>query len=101
MAVRQPLHTQLHTVFILHPVLENIKLQRAHNAHHNILVAAAGELEDLNRTLLRNLFHTLDELLALHGVLGRNRAEHLRLKGRDTGVTEFLARHGDGITDGK
>ena len=101
MAVGQALHPQLHAVFAAHTVFKHVELQGAHHAHYNVLIAAAGELEDLDGALLGDLLHTLDELLALHGVLGRYGAEQLRLKGRDTGIAELLPRHGDGVPDGE
>ena len=101
MAVRQSLHPQLHAVFTAHTVLKHIKLQGAYHAYHDVLIAAAGELKDLYGTLLGDLLHALNKLLALHGVLGGHGAEHLRLKGRDAGVSELLTRYRNGIADGE
>ena len=46
---------------------------------------ASGDLEDLDGALLGDLLGALDELLALHGVLGADPAEVLRGKGGDAG----------------
>ena len=58
-------------------------------------------IRDRNGALLRDLLGALDELLALHGILGRHPAEMRGGKGGDAGVFEFLPRNGDSIADGE
>ena len=76
-------------------------MQRTHDAHDDLLKAGAGDLENLDGALLRDLLGALDELLALHGILGGYPAEMLGGKGGDAGIFELLPRNGDGIADGE
>ncbi len=101
MVIGQAGHPQVHAVLVFHAVLEHIELQGAHHAHDDLLQPGAGNLEDLDSALLGDLLRALDELLALHGVLGGDPHEMLRLKGGDAGIAELLARHGDGVADGE
>ena len=101
MVIGQAGHPQIHVVLVFHTVLEHVELQGAHHAYDDLLQARAGDLEDLDGALLCDLLRSLDELLSLHGVLGRHPHEVLRLKRGDTGIPELLPRHGDGIADGE
>ena len=99
MLIGQAVHPQFHAVLVFHAVLEHVELQRAHHADHHVLKAGVGDLEDLDRALLGNLLDALDELLALHRVLGRDGHKMLRLEGGYAGIAELFARHGDGVAD--
>ena len=99
--VGEAAHAQVDAVLIFHAVLKDVELQRADHADDHVLKAAVGDFEDLDRALLRDLLHALDELLALHRVLGTDGHEVLRLEGRDAGEAELFARHGDRVADGE
>ena len=101
MLVGQSLHVELYAVLAPHPVLEHVELQGAHDAHDDLLQAGAGQLENLDGALLGDLLRALDELLALHGVLGRHPHEVLRLEGGNAGELEFLSRHRHRVADGE
>ena len=70
MLVGKAAHAQVDAVLIFHAVFEHVELQRADHADDHVLKAAVGDFEDLDGALLRDLLHALDELLALHRVLG-------------------------------
>ena len=101
MVVGQAGHIQVHAVFVLHAVFEHVELQCADDAYDHFLQARTGNFEDLDGTLLGDLLRALDELLALHGVLGGHPHEVLRLEGGDAGVFELLAGNGNGVADGE
>ena len=101
MLVGQRAHAQLHAVLAFHAVLKHVELQRTDHADHDVLEAGVRHFEDLDGALLRDLLDALDELLALHRVLGTDGHEVLRLEGRDAAEAELLARHGDGVADGE
>ena len=101
MLVGEAAHAQVDAVLIFHAVFKDVELQRADHADDHVLKAAVGDLEDLDRALLRDLLHALDKLLALHRVLGRDEHEMLGLEGRDAGEAELFARHGDRVADGE
>ena len=99
--VGQALHNEVYLVLVFQPVLKDVKLQRAHHAHNDLLHAGVGDLEDLNGALLSDLLGPLDELLALQRVLGAHPAEMLRGEGGD-GVKFALGVWGaDGVPDGE
>ena len=101
MLVGQALHPQLHAVLAAHTVLEDVELQRTHDADDDLLHTGARHLEDLNSALLGDLLGALDKLLALHGVLGADPGEVLRGEGGDTGEAELLPGHTDRVADGE
>ena len=67
----------------------------------DLLHAAAQLLENLNSAFLGNLGHSLDKLLALHGVYLRNAVEVLRRKGGDAAVLKFAAGRDQCVANGK
>ena len=101
MLVRQTAHAKLNAVLAFHAVGKHVELQCADHADHDVLKAGIRQPEDLDRALLCDLLDALDELLALHRILGGDGHEVLRLKGRDTGISELFARHGDRVADGE
>ena len=99
--IRKSLHPKIDAVLRLHPVLEHVKLQRADDAHDDLLHAGIRQLEDLDGALLRDLLGALDELLALHRVARADAGEMLRREGRDAAEAELLPRRADGVSDGE
>ena len=76
-------------------------MQGADDADNDLLHAAAQLLENLNSAFLGNLGHSLDKLLALHGVYLRNAVEVLRRKGGDAAVLKFAAGRDQCVANGK
>ena len=95
------MHGDVHVVLVLHPVLEDVKLQAAHHANNDFLHARANLLENLDGALLGNLGGALDELLALHRILLAHQAEQLRGEGGDALKGDFLPRGAQCVANGE
>ena len=74
-------------VLAFEALFEDLELQHAHHAHDDALHTAADLAEDLDGTLLGQLLHALDELLALEGVDLRDASKML---GGKVGMPENL-----------
>ena len=80
-------------------LLEHLELQHADHADDHALHARAELTEDLDGTLLRELLHALDELLALERIDLRDACEHLGRERGDRRVLHALFAGADGVAD--
>ena len=101
MLIRQILQTDLHIIFVLQAVFQDIKLQHADYTYDDLFQTGIELLEDLNGTFLRDLFHTLDELFSLHGIHLTYSGKMLRCESGNSFVLELFLGHTQSITDGE
>ena len=90
-------HDHFRVVLVLHPELENLKLQLAHRPEDVVVGGVA--LVELHRPFLDQLVDPLVEGLLLHHVLGRNADEEFRSKLRQLFKLNRLLAGEDRIPD--
>ncbi len=92
------IHDDIHTIFVLQPVLQHLKLQGTYCAYDVRLSTGTGLLEQLDSPLLGQLLYTLDKLLTLHGVLGLDTGKFLWREYREVLIFELVGHIAEGIT---